>query len=864
MSPVADCNLAEFYTLTPDDPRHMGILRTFYGCLATGLQFLHSAMIRHRDIKPDNILVKGHCIYLTDFGISLDWESLGRGTTTEDTGKSWIYCAPEVANYQPRNGSSDIWSLGCVFFEMTTVLKGRSIDAMRQHFKRVNDTHKFHQCLPGINSWSQELAELGLEADNNPLDWATDMMQIDPKSRPSADELCARIAKVVGITDDGLPHFSGECCAIGGDGDSSGASVFDDDVWAVKDDVEVISPCPSSPSTDKSTKSVGAKSDSIPKDVPVARDVSEASSPTIQITAARKPIGQSGIPVVGLEQCSITTSPLTTKMNLPYHSFSRKHSREAVGSRDNDPNLLLNLGNQQTTDAERAEESEDEIVEVIEQGAEEKGLGIVEIMEAVSTGENSPLGPDVTTDLEVGLQKPETSAVMANSERLAADLAAEMTAALQASRSRRLSSSAIVPGERPISMLTVETPSRTNDRRPSSDMQSLRGWQTIGFRNNLPKLGPLSWAKPSYLLDDVKNDMSFMSFLADNYEDCYHLVSAATLKDVTSLIEMLLRNGFQLDAWTYVDTEGISPTFSVLDWGEDYEALFKLMVNSGVCLHYETQDGSNLLSRAASSGYTWALKILVDAGAKLNRNNRRTAMVDAADSDQLETVEYLVNKFQATPDLKTSEGKTALRAASINHHVDIVKFLLETCRDQIDIENRVNDQSILYDACVGDRTEVVELLLAHGADPNATSGVMSGKWTPLQKAAKAGNMDIVRTLVAHGADISARAFPMVSGAGPLGTTAMMEAKKGGYAEIEKFLANEQDARAKMKRIKGKKNKPKKTPSKHDEKEYAYTEAVPILANEQDTPVKVEGLNAKKSKKNKHKKKFSKDDEGDEE
>ena len=500
MSPVADCNLAEFYTLVPDDPRRMGILRTFYGCLATGLQFLHSAMIRHRDIKPENILVKGHCIYLTDFGISLDWESLGRGTTTEDTGKSWIYCAPEVANYQPRNGSSDIWSLGCVFFEMTTVLKGRSVDAMRQHFKKVNDTYNFHQCLPGINSWSQELAELGLEADNDPLDWATDMMQIDPKSRPSADDLCDGIAKVVGM-DDGVPHFSGECCAIGGDGDSSDASVSDDDVWADKDDVEVISLCTSSSSTGKSTKSVSAKSDSIPKYVPVARNISEASAPTIQITAVRKPIGQSGIPVVELEQRSIITSPLTTKMNLLYPSFPRKHSREAVRSRDNDPNLFLNLGNQQTIDAERVEEPEDKFMEVTEQGAEEKGLEIMEIMKAVSTGENSLLGPDVTMGLEAGLQKPETSAVMANSERfaadLAADLAAEMTAVLQASRSRRLSSSAIVPGERPISMLTVETPSRTNDRRPSSDMQSLRGWQTIGFRNNLPKLGLLSWAKPS-------------------------------------------------------------------------------------------------------------------------------------------------------------------------------------------------------------------------------------------------------------------------------------------------------------------------------------------------------------------------------
>ena len=38
----------------------------------------------------------------------------------------------------------------------------------------------------------------------------------------------------------------------------------------------------------------------------------------------------------------------------------------------------------------------------------------------------------------------------------------------------------------------------------------------------------------------------------------------------------------------------------------------------------------------------------------------------------------------------------------------------------------------------------------------------------------------------------------------------------------------------------------------------------MLANEQDTLMKVEGVNAENSKKNKHKKKASKDHEGDEE
>ncbi|KAF2035712.1 kinase-like protein, partial [Setomelanomma holmii] len=123
MSPVADCNLSIFYKDVLGSEENKTILRRFFGCLAHALSFLHQSKIRHRDIKPENILVKGSEVYLADFGISLDWENLTRSTTTADSAKTWTYCAPEVANQQKRNSSSDIWSLGCVFLEMLTTLK---------------------------------------------------------------------------------------------------------------------------------------------------------------------------------------------------------------------------------------------------------------------------------------------------------------------------------------------------------------------------------------------------------------------------------------------------------------------------------------------------------------------------------------------------------------------------------------------------------------------------------------------------------------------------------------------------------------------------------------------------------------------
>jgi serine/threonine protein kinase len=119
ISPVADCDLRTF--LDERATVHScNLLRHFYGCLTRGLQYLHTNRIRHKDIKPQNILVKGMNVLITDFGTALDWSKDSGATTSGHPGPTSVnYIAPEVAEHEDRNESSDIWSLGCVFLEMT-------------------------------------------------------------------------------------------------------------------------------------------------------------------------------------------------------------------------------------------------------------------------------------------------------------------------------------------------------------------------------------------------------------------------------------------------------------------------------------------------------------------------------------------------------------------------------------------------------------------------------------------------------------------------------------------------------------------------------------------------------------------------
>ncbi|KAI8835922.1 kinase-like domain-containing protein [Chytridium lagenaria] len=94
----------------------------FYTCeLICALQHLHKYNIVYRDLKPENILLdsNGH-ISLTDFGLCK--ENLSFDETTNTFCGTAEYLAPEVLTGQGYGKAVDWWSLGILFYEMTTGL----------------------------------------------------------------------------------------------------------------------------------------------------------------------------------------------------------------------------------------------------------------------------------------------------------------------------------------------------------------------------------------------------------------------------------------------------------------------------------------------------------------------------------------------------------------------------------------------------------------------------------------------------------------------------------------------------------------------------------------------------------------------
>ena len=101
--------------LAPDEVVAIGL------AIASGLHAAHEAGVVHRDLKPANVLVGADDrVRITDFGIA---RGSGDDSRTHETGAilgTPHYMAPEQVSGEPVDARTDIYSLGCMFYEMLT------------------------------------------------------------------------------------------------------------------------------------------------------------------------------------------------------------------------------------------------------------------------------------------------------------------------------------------------------------------------------------------------------------------------------------------------------------------------------------------------------------------------------------------------------------------------------------------------------------------------------------------------------------------------------------------------------------------------------------------------------------------------
>jgi len=137
-----------------------------------GINYLHKKYIIHRDLKTSNIfLTKKGIVKIGGLNVGKNIEDLGMALTQIGTP---YFTSPEIWEQKPYDYKCDIWSIGCIVYEMTTLHVPFLGLNMQELYKNILCAK--YKPIPKI--YSKNLNDI------------IDLMLIkDPLNRPSAEDL---------------------------------------------------------------------------------------------------------------------------------------------------------------------------------------------------------------------------------------------------------------------------------------------------------------------------------------------------------------------------------------------------------------------------------------------------------------------------------------------------------------------------------------------------------------------------------------------------------------------------------------------------------------------------------------------------
>ncbi|XP_018764165.2 serine/threonine-protein kinase Nek5 [Serinus canaria] len=142
--------------------------------ISLGLKHIHDKKILHRDVKAQNVFLSnnGQVAKLGDFGIARQLNSTAEFAHT-CVGTPY-YLSPEICENRPYNNKTDIWSLGCVLYELCALkhpFQGNSLHELVLKICRG----RFQPVSP---NYSYDLRIL-----------ISQMFKISPRDRPSINSI---------------------------------------------------------------------------------------------------------------------------------------------------------------------------------------------------------------------------------------------------------------------------------------------------------------------------------------------------------------------------------------------------------------------------------------------------------------------------------------------------------------------------------------------------------------------------------------------------------------------------------------------------------------------------------------------------
>ena len=150
-------------------------IMNWFAQILMALLFLHKQKILHRDLKTQNIFLKGDRLKLGDFGIAKVLDD------TKDFANTCIgtpyYMSPELFKNEPYSYKSDVWAFGCIIYEMCNqrhAFEAQSINGLAMKILKGS-------YAPVAPSYSDTLQTL-----------IKQMLQVSPSSRPTLLDILNR------------------------------------------------------------------------------------------------------------------------------------------------------------------------------------------------------------------------------------------------------------------------------------------------------------------------------------------------------------------------------------------------------------------------------------------------------------------------------------------------------------------------------------------------------------------------------------------------------------------------------------------------------------------------------------------------
>ena len=144
-------NLRDFININIKNPEYIDedILSKIIKQICLGLKEIHNKNIIHRDLRPENIFMnKNMEIKIGDFGISKQFDPNKEYAITKNKKGKYEYMSPEILTKGIYNKKSDMYSLGCIIYELFHLSK-YFIDKQYYEIKNI-DSNIYNNKWQGI------------------------------------------------------------------------------------------------------------------------------------------------------------------------------------------------------------------------------------------------------------------------------------------------------------------------------------------------------------------------------------------------------------------------------------------------------------------------------------------------------------------------------------------------------------------------------------------------------------------------------------------------------------------------------------------------------------------------------------------